>query len=127
MQHRNVSGLEETVRLNLSYLLARYTGVDCKEKLLLQLVLRTRICNFFFLNHRAPPKISPLPLHAALPISFLSGRPPPCPRPGTPKPPSSSAQPDWRYRSGRSCSGWVGPARAPLGSRCSTCTPKAKK
>src|SRR2546428_2825953 len=27
------------------------------------------ICSFFFLNDRAPPEISPLPLHAALPIS----------------------------------------------------------
>src|SRR2546430_13924602 len=33
---------------------------------------------FFFLNDRAPPEISPLPLPAALPICRRDRRPPPC-------------------------------------------------
>src|SRR3989454_11093385 len=37
-------------------------------------VLRTFLFFFFFLNDPAPPEISPLPLHAALPIGA-------CPRP----------------------------------------------
>src|SRR5256886_11751421 len=45
---------------------------------------------FFFLNDPAPPEISPLPLHAALPISHLRPRPPRHQLPYLPRPNSYS-------------------------------------
>src|SRR2546430_16360088 len=61
------------------------------------------LTHFFFLNNPAPPEPSPLPPHAALPISQGPPRPPPAQARATSYPPQSGvfvpkgcASPCWR-------------------------------
>src|SRR2546422_4961279 len=58
-------------------------------------MLILQVSLFFFFKDPAPPEISPLPLHDALPISWAPAAP--AGRSATP-PPATAGQPPWRIR-----------------------------